>query len=56
MKNEITIPEHFPDFKEEDLKAAVIRREEYSRVRDLKAQEFNDAIALRLEKEKEYQA
>jgi predicted Zn-ribbon and HTH transcriptional regulator len=44
MKNEIDIPIQ----KEEDLVAANIRRDNYSRVRDLQAMEFNTAIASRL--------
>lgn len=44
MKNEIDIPIQ----KEEDLVAATIRRDNYSRVRDLQAMEFNTAIASRL--------
>ena len=48
MKNEITIPSHFPVLKEEDLKVADVRREKYSLGRDLLAKEFNDAISSRL--------
>jgi hypothetical protein len=48
MKNEILVPDHFPDLKEEALKVAVERREKYSLGRDLLAKEFNDAIANRL--------
>lgn len=55
MKNEITIPEHFPFLKEEDKKAVDKRREDYSRVRDLQAKVDNEAIALRLAKDKEKQ-
>jgi hypothetical protein len=44
MKNEIEIPIQ----KEEDLVAANVRRDNYSRVRDLQAMEFNTAIASRL--------
>jgi predicted Zn-ribbon and HTH transcriptional regulator len=44
MKNEIDIPIQ----KEEDLVAANVRRDNYSRVRDLQAMEFNTAIASRL--------
>ena len=44
MKNEIDIPIQ----KEEDLVAANVRRDNYSRVRDLQAMEFNAAIASRL--------
>ncbi len=51
MKNEITIPEHFPELKEENLKAADKRRERYSVGRDLLASENNEAIARRLAKE-----
>jgi hypothetical protein len=51
MKNEITIPEYFPIAKEEDLKAADKRREDYSRIRDLQAKLDNEAIALRLASE-----
>ena len=53
MKTEITIPEHFPDLKEEDIIAAVERRDKYSLIRDLQAKEFNEAILLRLAKDKE---
>ena len=41
MKNEIIIPEHFPDLKEEDLKVAAKRRETYSLMRDMQANEMN---------------
>jgi len=51
MKNEITIPEYFPIAKEEDLKAADKRREDYSRIRDLQAKLDNEAIAQRLASE-----
>lgn len=44
MKNEIEIPIQ----KEEDFVAANIRRDKYSQIRDLQAQEFNTAIASRL--------
>ena len=53
MKNEITIPEHFPMLTKEDLIVADQRREKYTQKRDLQAKEFNDAILLRLAKEKE---
>lgn len=59
MKNEITVPDQFPDLKkedvkrEEDLKAAAKRREDYATVRDLQAKEDNEAIARRLLKDKE---
>jgi len=55
MKNEILIPDHFPDLKEEDLRAADKRREEYSIARDIQAKEDNEAIIHRLEKDKEKQ-
>jgi hypothetical protein len=61
MNNEIIIPDHLPDLKkeqlkrEEDLRAAAKRREEYSLVRDQQAMEDNEAIIRRLEKEKEKQ-
>lgn len=41
--------------REEDLKAAAKRRDEYSLIRDLQANENNEAIARRLEKDKEKQ-
>jgi Zn finger protein HypA/HybF involved in hydrogenase expression len=44
MKKEIEIPIQ----KEEDHVAANIRRDNYSQIRDLQAQEFNTAIASRL--------
>ena len=44
MKNEPEIPIQ----KEEDMVAANLRRDNYSRTRDLQAQEFNSAIASRL--------
>ncbi|MGC1391908.1 MAG: hypothetical protein WA816_12805 [Bacteroidales bacterium] len=44
MKEEIEIPIQ----KEEDFVAANIRRDNYSRVRDVQALEFNTAIAGRL--------
>ncbi len=53
MKNELTIPDHFPDPKEEDLKAAEKRRENYSITRDQQAREDNEAIVRRLVKDKE---
>jgi hypothetical protein len=53
MSQEITIPAHFPELREEDVKAADKRREKYSHSRDLLAKENNDAIALRLERDKE---
>ena len=53
MKTELILPDHLPEIKQEDLRAAAQRREKYSLTRDIQAKEFNDAIALRLEKEKE---
>lgn len=44
MKDEIVIPIQ----REEDLVAANLRRDNYSRIRDLQASEFNTAIASRL--------
>jgi hypothetical protein len=44
MKKEIEIPIQ----KEEDHVAANLRRDNYSQIRDLQAQEFNTAIASRL--------
>ena len=55
MKKEITIPEHFPDLKEDGLASAAERRKKYSTVRDIQAKEFNEAIITRLIKEKENQ-
>lgn len=58
MKNEITTPDYFPDKDEEeikreaDLKAAAKRRQEYASVRDEQATKSNEAIARRLDKEK----
>jgi hypothetical protein len=51
MKDEIIIPAHLPDVKEEDIKIATKRREKYSLLRDIQAKEFNDAIASRLAKD-----
>jgi hypothetical protein len=51
MKDEITIPDHFPDLKEEKLKAEAKRREKYSLFRDSQAKDNNEAIARRLAKE-----
>jgi hypothetical protein len=53
MKNEITVPDHFPELKKEDLRIATERREKYSLFRDLLAEENNVAIARRLAKDKE---
>jgi hypothetical protein len=44
MKEETDIPLQ----KEEDLVAANIRRDNYSKIRDLQASEYNKAIADRL--------
>jgi hypothetical protein len=49
MKDEIDIPVQ----KEEDFVAANIRRDNYSRVRDKQAMEFNAAISSRLLAEKQ---
>jgi hypothetical protein len=51
MKNDIIIPDHFPLLKEEDIKAADKRREDYSRLRDAQANKDNEAIAKRLARE-----
>ncbi len=53
MKKEITIPEQLHKLKPEELEAAARRRENYSLTRDLQAREFNNAILIRLAKEKE---
>jgi len=53
MKHEITISEHFPELKEEDIKANTRRRENYSLLRDVQAREENEAIARRLIRDKE---
>jgi len=55
MQNEITLKDRFPEAKEENIKAMARRREEYSLIRDKRAMEDNEAIARRLEKEKEKQ-
>lgn len=55
MQNEITINDHFPEVKEENVKAAAKRRLDYSTVRDLQMQKDNEAIAKRLEKDRENQ-
>jgi hypothetical protein len=61
MKNEKSIPDQDPDIskedlkREEDLKAAARRRDAYSLIRDLQAEENNEAIARRQEKDKEKQ-
>jgi hypothetical protein len=55
MKNKITLSDYLPDPKEEDLKAAAKRRENYALIRDLQAEDYNEAIVRRLAKEKEKQ-
>jgi hypothetical protein len=52
MKDELIVQDHFPFLKEEDLKAATKRREDYSLARDLLAKENNEAIAHRLARDK----
>jgi hypothetical protein len=49
MKNDMTVPL----VKEEDVVAALKRRERYSLSRDIQAAEFNSAIAKRLAKDAE---
>jgi hypothetical protein len=56
MKDEITVSDHFPELKKEDLKAAAKRREDYALVRDLRAKESNHFIEHRLAKEKASQS
>jgi hypothetical protein len=53
MKKEITIPVQIQELKEEEIVSAAEHRKNYSLMRDLQAKEFNDAIAERLDKEKE---
>jgi hypothetical protein len=53
MQTEITSQDLFPEVKEENIKAVTRRSEEYSLLRDIRAREDNEAIARRLEKEKE---
>ena len=53
MKNEITIPILVNDLKEKDLITAADHRKKYSLKRDLQAEDFNRAIVIRLEKDKE---
>jgi hypothetical protein len=55
MKNEITIPDHFPDLDEGNLQVKAKRREIYALARDLQAKENNEAIARRLAKDGERQ-
>jgi len=58
MKDELTIPNQVPDKvkedlrREEGLKAAALRREKYSLVRDKQALDNNEAITKRLAREK----
>jgi hypothetical protein len=58
MKNEKLITDHLPETneeelrREEDLKAAAKRRDAYSLIRDAQANDNNQAISRRLEKEK----
>ncbi len=56
MQNEITFNDRFPELKEEKIKAMAKRREEYSQHRDIRAREENEAIARRLQKDKEKEA
>ena len=53
MQTEITSQDLFPEVKEENIKAVTRRSEEYSILRDKRAREDNEAIARRLEREKE---
>jgi len=53
MKNEITIPVQVQDLKEKDIISAADHRKKYSLKRDLQAEDFNRAIVVRLEKDKE---
>ena len=53
MQTEITSQDLFPEVKEENIKAVTRRSEEYSLLRDKRAREDNEAIARRLEREKE---
>ena len=55
MRNEIDIPVQIVELKKEDILSAAERRRKYSLVRDQQAAEYNEAIASRLEKEKEAQ-
>jgi hypothetical protein len=52
MKDEINIPVQFNELREEDLLNAAERRRKYSIARDQQAEEYNEAIASRLAKEK----
>lgn len=53
MQIEITLQDQFPEPKPENIRSASRRREEYSLARDILAQENNEAISRRLEKDKE---
>jgi hypothetical protein len=53
MKNEITIPVLIPEQNGKDLAAAAEHRKKYSLKRDSQNADFNRAIVLRLEKDKE---
>jgi DNA-directed RNA polymerase subunit RPC12/RpoP len=53
MKKEITIPEQMHKLRPDEFEAAARRREDYSLARNKQAQDFNNAILSRLEKEKE---
>ena len=53
MKNDITIPILVNDLQEKDLVSAADHRKKYSLVRDQQAEDFNKAIVIRLEKERE---
>lgn len=59
MKKDMTLPDQFTEIKEEDpkreedLKAAAKRRDAYSLIRDAQANENNEAIARRIERDKE---
>jgi hypothetical protein len=55
MKNKVTLSDYLPDPKEEDLRAAAKRRENYALIRDLQAEDYNEAIVRRLAKEKKKQ-
>lgn len=48
MEKEISIPEHFPELREEGVISAEERRKKYSSIRDQQAEAFNKAIVIRL--------
>jgi hypothetical protein len=56
MNKTLLIPDFLPDAKEEDLKAAAKRRDNYALTRDLQAKEYNEAIVQRLVKDEESKA